>query len=370
MRYLIIAMPGCGNLGDDLISTLLQKKIVDRDHSAEIGVLCGEYSSFECIGNTFKLLMPRNIPSLYWNRKKQIIQYIKECDYIFVGGGGLFQDSHSVFTVHKYLHWLYYAKCPVYCVGIGVGPINHEFNIRYLKRVLNRPGISVRVRDSESYNLLSDYGLNNIVLGCDIVEGSNIGLSKMEHEGNILGCSVRKWVDVDITKIADIINVQISQKKITKVLLFVFEYTASNIEEYEFLSNLSNFINCDNEIVVYGRDKDFYKKLTCVDYAIASRYHANIIWQKLGVIVIPIPYAPKVYSLYHKAGYKLTPFDSMHFECNYISLDIQENFVISEQFSGTAIRFSILEKINNKMFEYICFVVNILKSIYLRIATK
>src|SRR5690606_5774307 len=54
----------------------------------------------------------------------------------------------------------------------------------------------------------------------------------------------------------------------------------------------------------YGRDPfpDFWRAMMRVNAAIATRFHANIVWQKIGVPVSPVPYAPKVSSLYEKAS--------------------------------------------------------------------
>lgn len=367
MKYLIIAMPGCGNLGDDLISTLLQKQIIAQDPNAQIGILCGEFSEFVCLPNVKKLLVPRNIPSKYWNRKKRIIRYIKECDRIFIGGGGLFQDSHSIFTIHKYLHWLYYATCQIDCIGVGVGPINHSFNKRYLKRVLDRSGISIQVRDKESFDYLVKMGLTNVLSGCDVVEGSELDLSTKEHEGTVLGCSIRKWADVDRKKIVELINSQVIEKNITEVNLFVFEHSTASSEEFDFLKEISKYVNCSNTIYVYGKDADFLDKMRESDYAIASRYHANIIWQKIGVPVMPIPYAPKVYSLYSKCGINLVPIDSDDFRREFLKINLFDSFSISVPYSNETIRFTILEKINNRLFECWRFVQSIMYSLYYRL---
>lgn len=367
MKFLIIAMPGCGNLGDDLISTLLQKQIIAQDSSAEIGVLCGEFSEFTCAPNVKKLLVPRNIPSKYWNRKKEIISYIKECDRIFIGGGGLFQDSHSIFTIHKYLHWLYYATCQIDCIGVGVGPINHNFNKKYLKRVLNRPGITIQVRDKESFDYLVQMGLTNVLPGCDIVEGSELNLVKKEHEGIILGCSIRKWADVERKSIVELINNEVVAKNITKVNLFVFEHSAASSEEFDFLTEISKSVNCSNSIYVYGKDKDFFEKMSESDYAIASRYHANILWQKIGIAVMPIPYAPKVFSLYSKCGFNLCPIDSEGFSKEYLKIDSFDTFGISSPYTKDTIHFTVLEKLNNSFFECWRFIQSIIYSLYYRI---
>lgn len=360
-------MPGCGNLGDDLISTLLQKQIISQDPDAQIGVLCGEFSDFTCLPNVKKLLVPRNIPSKYWNRKKEIIRYIKKCDRIFIGGGGLFQDSHSIFTIHKYLHWLYYATCQIDCVGVGVGPINHSSNKRYLKRVLSRPGISIQVRDKESFDYLAQMGLTNVIIGCDVVEGSDLNLCMKEHEGKVLGCSIRKWADVDRTKIIELINNQIVDKNITKVYLFVFEHSAASSEEFDFLTELSKSINCENTILVYGKESDFFDKMRESDYAIASRYHANIIWQKIGIPVMPIPYAPKVYSLYSKCGINLGAINTDEFKKEYLRINSFDSFGISTPYTNNSVCFSMIEKLNNRFFECWRFIQSIMYSLYYRL---
>ena len=41
MRTLVVGMPGDGNLGDDLISALLVRRVAERWPEAEIGVLHG-----------------------------------------------------------------------------------------------------------------------------------------------------------------------------------------------------------------------------------------------------------------------------------------------------------------------------------------
>ena len=41
-----------------------------------------------------------------------------------------------------------------------------------------------------------------------------------------------------------------------------------------------------------------------MNYAIASRYHANILWHKLNIPTIPISYSPKVQSFYEESGGK------------------------------------------------------------------
>lgn len=125
--------------------------------------------------------------------------------------------------------------------------------------------------------------------------------------------------------------------------MFVFENSIASSEEYDFAVEISKFIHRSHEIYTYGRDENIFEKLCEVDYAIASRYHANIIWQKIGVPVIPIPYAPKVYSLYLSSGIKLNPIDSMDFSTEYQRLPSFENFKISNPYTNIKVYFRYLK---------------------------
>ena len=210
-------------------------------------------------------------------------------------------------------------------------------------------------------------GLTNIHPGCDVVEGSELNFSVIEHKGTVLGCSIRKWADVNKSKIVELINSQVIKNCITKVNLFVFEHSAASSEEFDFLTEVSKSVNCPNTIYVYGKDSDFFDKMRESDFAIASRYHANVIWQKIGIPVMPIPYAPKVYSLYSKCGINLIPIDSDNFSRKFLRINEFDSFEISTPYTNNPIRFTMLEKLNNRLFECWRFVLSIMYSLYFRL---
>ncbi len=363
MRILVIAMPGCGNLGDDLISEILQHHIIERYPNAELGIVCGESSSFNMVPNAINLFRPRKLPGKFLSREGELKKYAKTSDLIFIGGGGLFQDTHSDFTIHAYLHWIYYAKCPIICVGIGVGPIHRTWNKWYLKRTLDRDGVIIQLRDKESYEYLSQMEFNNIICSCDIVEGSELPLKKTKSLIKTLGCSIRQWNDIDVNKIVNVINKIIHDNGVRRVCFFAFEHTESSPLEYDFLVKIAEMINIETHVYAYGKDHDFMESLQSVDIAIASRYHANIIWQKIGVPVIPIAYAPKVYSLYLKKGIRLYPFCSDNFKKQLLNIAIDERYSLPVLTKLANVSFSSKDTFINSIIHFFSLVSSVIQSI-------
>lgn len=363
MKILIIAMPGCGNLGDDLISEILQKCIVNRYPDAQLGILCGDSSSFNYETSAELLYYPRNIPGLFYNRSKRIKEFASTSNLVFVGGGGLFQDTHNYFTIHSYLHWLFYAHCPVYCVGMGVGPITHNTNIKYLHNLLNREGVNIQLRDLQSYQFLNKLGMSNIELSCDIVEGSLLPLKQLSTKKVVMGCSIREWTDLNFEHLINFLNEIIEKKKVEIVKFFAFEHKEETQIEFLYLKQIASRLSTNTIVYAYGKDDCFLEELCGVTFAIASRYHANIIWQKLGVPVLPIPYAPKVYSLYSKSGIDLKPFDSQDFCHSFVSINLEETYNLPMIDFSRSISFTKAEKTLEFVYHLVYLFCSVIKSL-------
>ena len=95
MNVFISAMSGEGNLGDDLISTVLVNKIAEKYPNAHFGILKGEETNWfgYNTSNITYLDIPRKKGiNAYWGRIKSIRSFVSESDVLIVGGGGLLQD--------------------------------------------------------------------------------------------------------------------------------------------------------------------------------------------------------------------------------------------------------------------------------------
>jgi polysaccharide pyruvyl transferase WcaK-like protein len=119
------------------------------------------------------------------------------------------------------------------------------------------------------------------------------------------------------------------------VYFFVFEFGTNNNSEFAFQSEIISLLNFPTELYIYGKDLNFFEKLKEVNIAIASRYHANIIWQKKGIPVLPIPYAPKVYSLYKKYGIDILPISESidNTDKLFQSINLQDEYSLPDNFN-------------------------------------
>jgi polysaccharide pyruvyl transferase WcaK-like protein len=306
-------MPGAGNIGDDLISVMLTQHLWQRWPKAEIGILSAGYPiPFPYAKPVYFLPMPRRRSwSEYSARKRLIEKFARTSDLILIGGGGLFQDSHYRFTIHKWLREALatsYERNPVATVGIGVGPLNHKLSAYYLKKALDRLSV-IQVRDVKSAEIVTSLGYQatiapDIVLGTSLV-GTPFAISTTKEA--FLGCSLRPWPRQNFEALISLI-VAVAKKNQYAVRLFVFEHAEPhNTSELEYAQQVAKALaeaNVSTEILCYGQVQmeQFATAFNQVSLAIASRFHANILWQKIGLPTLPIAYAPKVRSMYEERG--------------------------------------------------------------------
>lgn len=332
MNIFIIGMPGCGNLGDDLISVFLVRKVAECWPMAKVGILCGEERNMFKYPKNVSICFFRN-PSLH-NPKfmsdfNAIYFFLKKADLILVGGGGIFQDSHSFFTPHHWMKFLFLASasCPAFAVGVGFGPINSRLNIWYLKKTLGRFS-GIQVRDKESKNIVNSLGYRAEV-SPDIVLGGcldNLRLELSCERKRILGCSIRPWSQLSFEAISNIIRKTCLHYGMDNVHFFVFENSKGNHSELLYAKKLSQYLrkwDIQSTVFCYGEQsiEEFMKSFSEVSVAIAVRYHANILWQMIRTPTMPISYSPKVTSLYQEKIYEINKLDEIS-EC-----DIKDNFI-------------------------------------------
>ncbi len=314
-------MAGAGNFGDDLIAISLLKTIIKKYPHASIGLIChGESIDYKVFGDyeetfsAYVTFFPRprvkHGLGIALSNFRRIRCLTKKADLVVIGGGGLLQDSHFQFTVHRYLRFAFVNKdAEVIIAGTGIGPLRRSSNRLYLKVVASRFS-AVQVRDEYSNILFERISGRKAEVACDIISGTDlttIGFRRVVSK-RILGCSLRPWPGLDIKRVANTIC-RLCKAENLSCYLFVFEYTAENMSEYELALQLKKILEDEYtrvRILTYNLDpiEEFIETLSSVKKAIAMRYHANIIWQKLSVPTMPLAYAPKVTSLYYEHGVK------------------------------------------------------------------
>ena len=310
-------MPGAGNLGDDLISATLCRHVVARWPSVSLGVLAmghsNPFSYPQAPGLRFFPAPRLRQWQVYRGLRHAISSFLEETDLLLIGGGGLLQDTHSPFNPYDWLS--YAAKCPAKCgiwgVGLGAGPLRRLSHF-YLRRMI--PCFDVlQVRDQTSLDLLAGLG-GRPQLSVDLAAGSSLeemGFRKRPR-ANCVGCALRPWPGLRVEDIAALVAA-VTTDRGSSVRLFTFEYFApGNTSERQFHEELARRLTAKGirtEHFCYREAPlaEFIEAFATVQRGIAMRLHANILWQKLGVPVLPIAYAPKVSSLYGRQAARETP---------------------------------------------------------------
>lgn len=356
MRVFVVGMPGAGNLGDDLISVMLVQHIFGRWPDAEIGILhAGHPIPFTYPKQSqirFFEMPQRRSWSKWIGRNRDIIQFIRAADLVLVGGGGLFQDSHSYFTVHKWMRYVLYTspyRAASATIGVGFGPFNYRFSLWYLARTLGRFSV-IQVRDQGSSDIVRSLGYVSQIAP-DVVAGTPLMNTVFAKKSDItphptLGCSIRPWPGLKFDALVGMIQ-RISHTQQMGVRLFVFEYAEPhNISELCYAVKVARALRerqIDVEVFCYGKDplEVFVGAFCSVTKAIATRFHANILWQKLGVLVLPLSYAPKVERLYEERGGQVIHIDSISGDITddwFQKIELEEPFVLpssNELFGAT-----------------------------------
>lgn len=316
MNIVIFAIPGIGNLGDDLISVLLVDKIVRSYPKSQVTVV-----SYPCKSKidyieskNVQLYKAKNFFEITFNysTSSTLKKIMAGADFILLGGGGLIQDTHSNYNVHSLLQYTLHSsanRAVIGMVGVGFGPIKNIYNQNYIDVISSRFSF-IQIRDQYSKKYLKNFQ-NELIVSPDIVSGTKnfpkyTFLKKSTHQSKILGCSIRPWPELKLDSIVNLIQ-QTCNFYDLDCTLFVFEYGPWNNTEYVYAQKLKKNLNdkgIKSNIITYNLDSwyDFSSSFSSVSRAIACRFHANILWQKLGIPVLPISYAPKVKSLYEEKG--------------------------------------------------------------------
>lgn len=188
---------GFSNSGDDAILKMIIKEIKEYDPSVGITILSHRPDEAKAIYNVNAVNR--------WNFLS-IRKVMKKSKVFISGGGSVIQDATSTKSLLYYLSLIFMAKSynnKVMLYANGIGPLNHKFNRRIAKNVLNKTDI-ITLREDDSKELLNEIGVitPKIAVTCDPVIGlDDISYDEAENilfRYNLYGkkfivVSVRPW---------------------------------------------------------------------------------------------------------------------------------------------------------------------------------
>lgn len=308
-RILIYGWFGHENLGDELILKSIIQLIKEIDESFIIDVMAPKT-------NNIKKYHPEvNLVSTYIDtRIKSILRLIKynpinvirnviRADFLVIGSGGALSDWNPTST--KTLFFLIklfkkVLKKPVIMLGVGAGPIERRESKVYFENILKYVD-QISLRDKESYDLLKEIGLKNIVLTNDVVFDLH-PLYLNQYSPKIpkynIGIVIAPLILNSNNKIERYKNSIIEYIKKCKkagynITLIPFQYEY----DIEFLKDISSCT--DTEIFEEGKKNTWgiIDEINKQDIIIGMRFHSVILSLMLNKPVLPIIYHNKVYSV-------------------------------------------------------------------------
>ncbi len=120
---------------------------------------------------------------------------MKRAKLFLLGGGSLLQDVTSRRSLWFYLAALRLAKtmgCATMLYGVGMGPIRREKEVRRAADYLDRFADVITVRDRDSMQTLTDWGVTNpkVLLSADPAIGPGPAAAEREQRAGVI---LRPW---------------------------------------------------------------------------------------------------------------------------------------------------------------------------------
>jgi len=153
LKILLGGYYGFGNLGDELILSVIVKELRQRFPNADLKILSADPAETE---------LNHLVPAVNrWNPLSVFLSILRS-DFFFLGGGGLFQDTTSGRSLMYYLLLILagsLAGKKVILLSVGIESVQNNFLRKLTRVILSLPGVSISVRDEASKMILEEMGL-------------------------------------------------------------------------------------------------------------------------------------------------------------------------------------------------------------------
>lgn len=238
MKFALFGSYGRNNLGDEAIADGILKMLKRINPEAEAVLFSHNVENSKKLHREFVAVMPMVATGLrsFWTQWrdgswKKTLQLLKDCDFIIIGGGGIFHDSEvgQKGLSPLFIWWLRtllfrWLKKPILLWAIGIGPIASNMSNFFLRGILRRAHV-VSVRDQASADLIFTLTNKPITIVPDPVWGL---FSSMDHRQTSAALSI------NIRKNKRLSTEQIGQQLIKIIQDLQSKYTFSEIQFVPF----------------------------------------------------------------------------------------------------------------------------------------
>lgn len=377
LSILIVGYFGFENAGDEAILAVTIKELLNRIPNSQITVVSGSPE---------KTKRSHSVNSISWINFSKIIDAVKNCDLVILGGGGLFHDyenfNKDTILTRNYSGISFYSTFPILAAllnkpiflnGIGVGPIFTNEGKEYTKLCFELSWLGT-VRDLESLNQIKKLNVNNkIEVTTDIAFSLNItpknkikeillkeGFNNFDKI--ILGVSVRNW-DYQIkneeweNELATGLDEFIS-KHHAKIIFVPFQQLENPNENDLVVSKriMEKMKNREESILIKGRytPNDLAGIFYFCDAVLSMRLHSAIFAAKTLTPIIGLVYDPKIQNIMRQLNCEEYSIEIKSLN-SYNLVSILSKAIKEKENIITKLKSSLptLTKLSQKNFEYI-----------------
>ncbi len=311
MRIALFGSYGQGNIGDEAIADGLAK--IFKAALPEVDLILFSHLS-PVLADThpqFSTVLPMiatGIRSLWQQLKdgnlKRGVQVLKDCNWIAIGGGGIFHDQEVsqkgfsplfIWWLRSVLFKLLGRKVAI--AAVGIGPLNKRLSQFWLRGILKRADI-ITVRDQASQKLASACTSKKVTVVPDPVWGL-FTKSSNKNTDQILGINIRENHRLNKTAILEqlIKNIKALKKITTFKEIQLIPFALANPDDREIMKLIANNLRQTTQlpinIVAPKNTREAFDLVSNCNYFLAMRFHSYIFAESAQVPSQLISYSSK-----------------------------------------------------------------------------
>ncbi len=323
-KLLIAGYFGFGNTGDEAILAAMLQDIRELQPDLAIVVMSGDPANTK---------ISHQVEAIAWSDQAQIVSAIKLCDFVILGGGGLFHDywgfDQETILTSKHNGLGFYSSIamlasifdkPLMLYAVGIGPLISAMG-KFATRAIAERASFISVRDPQSRKELLSLGIADelIHVTSDPVFGWRTSESDIQIKGAdiqadpVLGVALRNW-DVEVNpehweqEIAAALDHFLNLHKQSRVIFIPFQDQAETLlDDYGISARIQSLLVHSNRTNIIRESDSFSEKAALIsrcDLILGMRLHALIFAIKSSVPAVGLSYDPKISLVMAQAGIK------------------------------------------------------------------
>ncbi|MCD6459712.1 polysaccharide pyruvyl transferase family protein [bacterium] len=292
-----------GNIGDDLLMTIIADELTVKGY--DVTVVANIRGT--TLKNNYKIIQSPVLSPYFHLDYLKFVSIVRKCDLVILGGGGVFQDTHSESSICLVGLVILTAKIfnkPVIALGNGLGPFKSLKNHQLSKRLLDYVD-QIFVRDSYSLNLLSNKAQAKAKVIYDPVWW--IKQHKLQNVRKIsmvpvIGITLREWPSINEGDICNNLQ-EISKKLSAEIALIPFEFSEKVGGDRKYLDRIKQRLISmkvpvkEISFASFPSFTEVSEAISQCDLFLSMRFHGVILSILLDVPVGAIACSPKITSL-------------------------------------------------------------------------